>query len=208
MTSLKATEIFLVRHGQTEWNKTGRFQGQSDVPLSEVGREQAILAAKYFPAERLDKVYASDLSRAADTGRAIADRLGAPIELTKKLREMYFGQWEGLSYDEIVRGWPDAGPAFFDAPDTLIPPDGETFQMVQDRATPFLEEIVRVHTGESIAIVAHGAIIRTIVAYVLGMPMRYVWRTRQGNTGISRITYSEGVYTVDYLNRLAHLEQA
>lgn len=207
MSTPKITEIFFVRHGQTEWNTGGRFQGQSDVPLSAEGRAQAELAAKHFPTDRLDMIYASDLTRAADTGHAIAKRLGTPLELTERLREMFFGEWEGLTYDEIVRGWPESGPAFFKTPDTLIPPGGETFQMVQDRAAPFLEEVVREHAGESIALVAHGAIIRTLVAYMLGMPMRCVWRTRQGNTGISRITHCEGVYTVDYLNRLSHLEK-
>ena len=207
MRTAKITEVFLVRHGQTAWNVGGRFQGQSDVPLSAEGRAQAALVAARFPADRLDMIYASDLMRAVDTGRAIADRLGAPMETTEKLREMFFGQWEGLTYDEIVAGWPDAGPLFFEAPDALIPPDGETFQMVQDRAAPFLEDVVRKHAGESIVLVAHGAIIRTLVAHMLGMPMRNVWRTRQGNTGVSRITHCEGVYTIDYLNNLAHLER-
>lgn len=208
MNPEKITEIFLVRHGQTEWNVGGRFQGQSDVPLSAEGRVQATLVAEHFPAQRLKMVYASDLVRAAETGRAIAARLSAPLVLTEKLREMFFGQWEGLTYDEIVDGWPDSGPLFFDAPEALIPPEGETFQMVQDRAVPFLEEVAEKHAGESIVLVAHGAIIRTLVAYMLGMPMRNVWRTRQGNTGISRVTYCDGIYTVDYLNRLSHLQQA
>jgi alpha-ribazole phosphatase len=98
----------LIRHGQTAWNKSGKYQGQSDVALSEEGLEQARCLAEHFPVEKLDAVYASDLSRAMVTAETVAQKFGLEVRPEAAFRELSFGKWEGLTYAEIVAGWPEA----------------------------------------------------------------------------------------------------
>lgn len=199
--------IYLVRHGQTEWNVGGRFQGQSDIKLSEIGRKQAQLLTKYFPAHQLQAIYASTLERAKETANILAERYHAPVHLRDDLREMNFGDWEGLTFDEISKDWQNGGNEFFEHPEALMPPHGETFMEGQKRGIKALQDIMQQHTGEmeEIAIVAHGAILRTLIAYVLHIPIQYVWRMRQGNTAISRLTIYDNNWMIDYMNNTSHL---
>lgn len=200
--------IYLVRHGQTEWNVGGRFQGQSDIQLSEIGRKQAHLLTKHFPAHHLQAIYASNLKRAQETANILAKRYHAPVHLCKDLQEMNFGDWEGLTFDEISKDWQDGGDKFFEHPEALMPPNGETFMDVQKRGVKALQEIIQQHAHkelEEIAIVAHGAILRTLIAYVLHIPIQYVWRMRQGNTAISRLTIYDDNWMIDYMNNTSHL---
>lgn len=200
------TKIYLVRHGLTEWNVGGRFQGHSDVALAEAGVKQAECLAEHFPAQKIDVIYSSDLQRAASTARCIAKRFGCEVRLTEHLREMNFGAWEGLTFEQITARWPETEQQIFFAPDQLKPPGGETFQEVEKRAAHELERITAAHAGQCVVLVAHGAFLRTILTYVLHMPLRYVWRLKQGNTAVSRLTHGGHHFTVDYLNNTAHLE--
>ena len=200
------TKIYLVRHGLTEWNSGGRFQGHSDIALAEKGVKQAECLARHFPAEKIDAIYSSDLQRAASTAGFIAERFGCEVRKTENLREMNFGEWEGLTFEQISAKWPEAGKQIFFAPDELKPPGGETFEDVEKRASRELEKITAAHAGERVVLVAHGAFLRTILAYALHIPLRYVWRIRQGNTAISRLTHGGNHFTVDYVNNVAHLQ--
>ncbi len=200
------TKIYLVRHGLTEWNVSGRFQGHSDVTLTEMGIQQAKCLAEYFPAEKIDAVYSSDLQRAALTASYIAKRFGCKVRETYKLREMNFGAWEGMTFDEIKTRWPFAEKQILFTPDEIKPPAGESFQEVEERASRTLEQITAAHTGENIVLVAHGAFLRTILTYVLHIPLRYVFRIRQGNTAVSRLMHGGDHFTVDYVNNTAHLK--
>lgn len=200
------TKIYLVRHGLTEWNVGGRFQGHSDVGLAEVGMKQAKCLAEHFPAKKIDAIYSSDLQRAVSTAGFIAERFGCEVIKTENLREMNFGAWEGLTFEQITARWPEAEKQIFFAPDDLTPPGGETFQDVEQRASRELEKIAAAHEGQHVVLVAHGAFLRTVLTYALHIPLRYVWRIRQGNTAVSRLTHGGHHFTVDYVNNVAHLE--
>ena len=126
--------LVLIRHGQTEWNKSGRYQGQSDVKLSEEGLAQARCLAEHFPVAHLDAVYASDLSRAMMTAEIVAEKFNLEVRPEPAFRELSFGDWEGLTYEEIVAAWPDAMRNFLAHPDILEVPNGESFPAVQQRA--------------------------------------------------------------------------
>lgn len=201
------TKIVLIRHGQTEWNITGRFQGQSDVKLTETGKKQASELAERFPFNKIDAVYASDLSRAMYTAKAIADRFGLEVTPLPEVREFHFGEWEGLTYNQICEGWPAAIENFFDKPDELQAPNGESFPVVQQRAVAGINELVKKHEGQVIAIVAHGAVNRTILAEALGLPLRNLWRIRQDNTAVNVIRYDEGFRNVELVNSTFHLSE-
>ena len=200
------TKVVFIRHGQTEWNANRRYQGQSDVPLSAAGEEQARLLAVNFPVEHLDAVYSSDLQRAMFTAKGVADRFGLSVCPEPAFRELCFGKWEGLTYEEIASQWPEAMVHFIKSPDVMIIPDGETFPAVQERAIKRLHELIAMHEGQTIAITAHGAVLRTILATALHMPLKYLWSIRQFNTAINIIRYDKDANpTVELVNGIAHL---
>jgi alpha-ribazole phosphatase len=202
------TKIFLIRHGQTKWNVLGRYQGQSDIELSELGLEQAKLLAAGFPETNISAVYASDLQRAYHTAACVADVFGLKVQARKGLREIDFGDWEGKTYKEIAASWPDAGKTFFSNPEKTVIPAGESFAAVQERGMASLQEIVKAHPGENVVVAAHGAIIRTILAEALHMPLQYLWSIRQDNTAINIIQYDDEHRLVELLNSTAHLKNA
>lgn len=202
------TKIIFVRHGQTEWNVLGRYQGQTDIALSPLGIEQAEKLAAHFPVDKVEAVYSSDLVRAMTTARCVADSFGLTVEPRPELRELNFGDWEGLTYDEIVAKWPDALNNFFQHPDVLEIPHGESFPKLRERALDAVEKIVACHPNQTVAVFAHGAILRTILTAALHMDLKYVWTIRQFNTAVNIVTYTEHGTTVELLNGTGHLKYA
>ena len=200
------TKVILVRHGQTVWNKVGRYQGQADIELSDLGREQAEYLANNFPADHIDGVYASPLERAMDTAAAVAKKFRMAVVPCDEFKEIFFGKWEGLTYEEIHRDWADLHDDLFNKPDELRCPSGEGFMDVQARAVKKLEQLVKQHEGQTIVIAAHGGVNRTMLCHVLGMPLRNMWRIRQDNTAVNIISFFEnGKINVEVINSTAHL---
>lgn len=158
--------LVLWRHGQTAYNVEHRFQGQSDVPLDEVGRLQAAQAAPYLAAMKPAAIYSSDLSRATATAAALARLTGLPVQLDKDLRERSGGSWEGLTEREIAERFPEERK-------TWSPPDGEPVSAVTERASAALVRIADTAGGGSLAVVvAHGAALSLAVANLLGVPVQ------------------------------------
>jgi len=152
------------RHGLTSYNAEHRFQGQSDIPLNEVGLAQAAEAARYLAALRPSAIYSSDLSRASATAEALARLTGLPVHLDKDLRERSGGSWEGLTDTEIAERYPVERA-------TWTPPDGEPVAAVTDRASAALERIADGMPGGSLAVaVGHGAALGLAIAKLLGVP--------------------------------------
>ena len=200
------TKVIFIRHGQTEWNVTGRYQGQSDVKLTEEGKKQAEKLADNFPVAKVDAVYASDLCRAMVTAETIANKFGLKVQAESAFRELSFGDWEGLTYQQIVDKWEDAMANFLQHPDVLEIPGGESFPAVQQRAMKRLNELIEKHDGQTIVVVAHGAVLRTMLTAALHMPLQYLWSIRQFNTAVNIVRYdSDANPTVELLNSTAHL---
>jgi broad specificity phosphatase PhoE len=161
--SLNCT-IYMVRHGETEWNRNGRWQGQQDIPLSEAGRKQARLLAARFQAtdQNIDMLYSSDLTRAMETadiiGRAIRK---SPIS-APALREIHLGTWEGHSVDEIARIFPLEW-ARLEAGEDVARGGGETYGAFQNRIMGWLEATAAAASGRTIVAVTHGGCIRSVL---------------------------------------------
>jgi glucosyl-3-phosphoglycerate phosphatase len=154
----------LWRHGQTTYNAERRFQGQSDVPLNDVGREQARQAARYLAVMKPDAIFSSDLSRAAQTAAILARLTGLTVQLDKDLRERGGGSWEGKTADEIRAEFPEAFANW-------APSDGETAAAVADRASAAMERIADNLPGGSLTVVvAHGGSLGFGAARLLGIP--------------------------------------
>lgn len=200
------TKVYLIRHGETEWNKIGRFQGQSDVPLSELGVLQAETMARNSVFENIDRIYASDLSRAVGTAKPLAEKFNLDIETHKEFREIHFGEWEGQYFEHILKTYPEEMNKFYTEPETIAIPGSETFIDFEKRATDKLNEVVELNKGKTIAIVTHGATIRVILASMLSMPLNAIWRIAQFNTAVNMIRYERGGFPVlERLNDITHL---
>ncbi len=197
--------LILVRHGQTEWNATGRFQGQTNVALSEAGRQQAKCLADNYPAPDLDMIYTSDLDRAKETAECVGTKLGVPVIKEEKFRELSFGEWEGLTYKEISTRWPEEANHLFTAPDQLKIPGGESFRKLQERALRKIKELTAKHDNKTIGIFAHGAINKTILAGLMHIPIHYLWSIRQDNTAVNILRIDDGYVTIELINSTAHL---
>ncbi len=154
---MDATTILLARHGETDWNRDRRVQGHSDTPLNDSGRAQAHTLADELAAERLDAIYASDLSRASDTARIVAERHAGEVVLRPDLRERHFGTWEGLTDAEILRRFPDALPGHWG--------DGESADEMAGRVLAALHAIAESHPGGTVLVVSHGGPLRAVLRH-------------------------------------------
>jgi broad specificity phosphatase PhoE len=174
------TRIWLVRHGETEWNATKRAQGQADVPLNDAGRLQAEVAAAQLDGVNLAAVYSSDLSRAIDTAEPVARAHGLEVVTDPAFREIDQGDWEGLGLAEIRGRWPELwGPARHH----VQRPGGESPKQVQKRALEALARVVERHPKGAVAIVSHGGPIRWIAAHALGYDLEGSARIRGLSNG-------------------------
>lgn len=200
--------FYLIRHGQTEWNLTGKYQGSTDVPLSPLGIKQAELAARWFDGVELDAIFSSPLSRARVTAQKLADRQHMEVQIKSEFQEICFGKWEGLTYEEIEAQWPGAVEKMYNEPDSLHIEEGETFQQVEERTMKGIRDIIQLGDQKNYAIVSHGAAIRTILCGMLDLPIRMSWHFCQGNANISRIDYyGEGQSWLYFLNNQEHLKE-
>ena len=200
------TEIIIIRHGETEWNKTGRFQGHSDVPLSAEGRAQSEALGRHLALDHVDAIYASDLIRAMETAAPLAARFGLTVTPDPLLRELNFGAWEGRSFNDVNAEHSDAMKQFYNDPEHADIPESEPFPVFQKRVAGRVREIVRAHQGKRIVIVSHGASIRILLADILAMPIRSIWHVSQLNTAVNKIRFEDdGFAIVTLMNDTSHL---
>lgn len=164
------TDVYLVRHGETEWHAENRYAGLSDVPLTERGRAQARELARWAAGAGLTRVLSSDLSRARDTARVAADAAGLALEIDARVREVDFGRAEGLTAAEMDDAFPEARAAFLAAPATSPLPDGEPGAAVADRMLAALAD-ARGGAGGPVLIVGHTTAIRLALCALLGLPL-------------------------------------
>jgi broad specificity phosphatase PhoE len=153
------TTILLARHGETEWNRTGRYQGWADPPLNDTGRAQAGKLAEQLRSTRFDAVYSSDLQRAHETAEIVAEPHGVPVIVEPGLREVNVGAWSGLTHAEVEARFPHGER-----------PGGETREQHTARVLAAAEGIARAHPDERILLVSHGGTMRAIRGHVSDEP--------------------------------------
>jgi alpha-ribazole phosphatase len=170
------SRVVWVRHAETEM--AGRFCGHSDPELNARGREQLIGLAQLLAAETIDGVYSSDLRRALSTAQAIAAGRNIPLALRPALREIHFGEWEGLSWGEIEEMDPEYARRWVDGYPHVTAPAGESFQDFEAR---ILEEVNRLldHNPESIAVVTHSGVLRVVLRHLHGCSEQEAWQQTQ-----------------------------
>lgn len=190
MTDL-VRRLILLRHGQTEYNATSRMQGQLDTELSELGRRQALAAAREIAAFEPLAVVSSDLRRAYDTAVALGDSAGLPVAIDPRLRETHLGQWQGLTHHDVDSVAPGARAAWR-ADATWAPPQGESRVDVARRSVPVVRELLDKYEQwgqRPIVLVAHGGLIAALTAALLDLPVdRWPILGGLGNTGWVRLS--------------------
>ncbi len=175
MNGTPGTRLYLVRHGRTDWNDQGRHQGQADPPLNAQGHRQAEAVAEALASVPFDALYSSDLARARQTAEALARRLGLPVRLDRRLRELAQGAWEGLPATEIAARYPDLFALWRTAPSRVRPPGGETLEELLTRVTAALDEIAARHPGGQVAVFTHKLPIAVTLCRLQGLPLDRFW---------------------------------
>ncbi len=189
------------------WNEQGRFCGHTDIPLSTLGRKQARKLALYLQYRPITVVYSSDLSRARETAEIIvkkltfsesretlaASLLSSPpsVIVSPAWREIHFGAWEGLTYDEIATSFHEQR-GFFTNPEYFAPPQGETITEVLQRVMPALHDIMKREQNGEVVLVSHGGTLRGLLCSLLGMPLHNQWQLRVDTGSLSAIDVSLG----------------
>ena len=200
--------FIFVRHGETEWNVTGRYQGQTDVPLSEKGRAQAEALGKRFADIHVDEVYSSPLKRAYDTARAIAEPKGLPIHKVDGIKELNFGEWDGLTKEQLTEQFGEAFVKYRIEP-LHYPMAGEgTLNRAKLRVGAALEDIKEEfrHTDKTIVVVAHGGILKLAIFYLLDISSRLYRCIELDNTSLTIIDVEEDRCILRVLNDAHHLD--
>lgn len=185
------TEIILCRHGQTDWNTQGRYQGRTDVPLNEYGRHQARELAATLADVTIHVVYSSTLERAYDTALEIARPRDLEVRRDARLDEIDQGQWEGLRHDEIMLHHPEKLAAWQDHPIDLRLPEGETLEEVRLRVRDALDDMMLLHQGKTICVVAHSVSMAVVKHELQGLTLRQALATLPANASWERIPVPE-----------------
>jgi broad specificity phosphatase PhoE len=186
------TTILLARHGESDWNREHRWQGHSDRPLTALGLAQAAELAERLHAVPLVAVYASDLTRARDTARAVADRKGLEVIARPDLREVDVGSWSGLTRAEVEARFPDGIRRWLEGEQGWD--GGESYEEMAARVVSAVRQIATVHPNETVLIVSHGGSVRAIHAHALGVAFHAYRRSApvEPNARLSAVVVENG----------------
>jgi len=204
------TRLILVRHGETDWNLEGRYQGQADLPLNERGREQAKLLAERLRSERIEAIYASDLSRAYETAKIIAKALGQEVKALESLREVDTGVWTGLTFQKVEIRYQKHLREWRADPLRVKRLEGEFYLELFERTKAAIGEIVEAHPDQTVLIVGHGGNIKSIVLDALGVradrAIEIASRFAADNASLHIVQYDGDEMLIETLNDTCHLD--
>ncbi|MCX7828304.1 MAG: histidine phosphatase family protein [Thermanaerothrix sp.] len=202
--------LILIRHGQTDWNREGRFQGRMDVPLNETGTLEAAALASRLKDVSVDWIVSSPLSRAMKTAEAITQfNMDMPdVEVCADLVEISHGDWEGLLFEEVLDKWPDLLRLWRNRPSEVTMPNGENLHQVAQRAIKAIKAIrERVSNGQTVCVVTHDAVIKAILCDILQAPLDSFWRFIIPNASLTVIKFIENIPKLALLGDSNHLNK-
>lgn len=200
------TDLILVRHGETDWNRELRFQGHVDVGLNEIGHEQARRVAARLAAERADHLYVSDLLRARQTAHPVAQKLGVRSIVDAALREQSFGAVDGMRVDDIKAQHPQAWEAWLRFHEDYCMPGGETMREFHARVMAAVRRIAADHHGATVVIVTHGGVLDMIWRTARSLPLGGPRQSDIPNAGVSRVLVRDTAFEIVSWADTAHLE--
>ena len=200
------TTVYLVRHGQTAWNKEEIFRGRTDLPLDETGLVQAESVGKYFEGTEIHVIYSSPLARARQTAEKIARIHNLEIQPLDGIIDMSFGHWEGHPHQEIQKMDPETYKLWRKEPHRVTLPGGESLDQVRIRAMAALEQVIERYPGKTAVLVSHRVINKVLLCAVLGLDNSHFWQIKQDTTAINRIDYTKGLCILSLMNETCHLK--
>jgi len=200
------TSIYLVRHGQTAWNKEEIFRGRTDVPLDETGLKQAELVGQYFKGIEIHGIFSSPLSRAWQTAEKVAEFQNLKVQPLPGILDMSFGNWEGRPHQEIRESDSKTYRQWVETPHLVRLPGGEGLDDVRARATAALENLIRNYPGKTVVLVTHRVICKVLICAILGLDNSHFWQITQDTTAINLIQYGKGKYILSLMNETCHLK--
>ena len=201
------TSLYLVRHGQTAWNKEEIFRGRTDVPLDETGLRQAELAGEYFKGLEIHGIYSSPLARAWQTAQKIASRHSHQVQPLEGIIDMSFGNWEGHPHEEIRKMDPETYRLWREEPHRARLPGGESLDEVRVRAMAAVEEVIQSNSGRTLVLVSHRVVNKVLICGILGIDNSHFWQIAQDTTAINLIHHRKGRYVLSLLNETCHLKR-
>jgi probable phosphoglycerate mutase len=202
---METTTILFIRHGQTDWNAERRWQGHLDIPLNEIGQQQATAVAHRLAHWPIQAIISSDLRRSAETAQIIAQRHNLQPLYDTAWRERNVGDFSGLTTSDIAEKYPEEWAKRHNAIWEM--PNAETHDALRERARCAFEQVRTTYNGQTVAVVTHGAILHALMAQIMGINQEWYGRfSIGGNTGLSIVEDRDGRIVVTRLNDTAHLE--
>ena len=200
------TRIYLIRHGETNANNQNIIQGWMDTELSEKGKRQIEALARRFADINIDTIYSSDLRRARMTAEAICQVKEIPLRIDRNLRELNMGLWVGRSWDDLVENDYERTVLFKNTSSLWRAPDGESFEEARIRLNSALKEIVRKHSGQTVAVVTHGAVIRHTLALIKGLSVDETAALEPygANTAVTLLEFDHETVKIVFQNDASH----
>ncbi len=195
--------IYIVRHGETEYNKGELFRGRKDIPLNEEGRQQAERLGAYFKGKDVARIFASPLMRAQETARGIRETTRAPIETLGNFTDMDFGVWEGVALKEVRRLYPDQFALWREVPQRLKIEGGESLAVVRKRIRKGMQKVFK--EGRDCVIVTHRVLCKLMVLWALKVPNSRFWGIKFDPASVSIVERRDDNMTVHVVNDTCHL---
>ena len=206
--STRMGTLIIVRHGETEWNATGRIQGHTDIGLSEKGAEQARSLGLRLAGMHIDVAYSSDLKRSSETARLAMGGRDVVVNETAMLREYHKGEFEGLTLAEIKERFPDEYPKYLEKDLDYAPKGGESLRDVNVRMATIMNEIKSNHLDDTVLVVGHGGALRAAMVALLGLPLEGNWSFLFGNCSLTIFDTHADNAVLRVFNDTSHLQGA
>ena len=203
---MQATRLVAIRHAQTAWNAEWRLQGQTDIPLDALGRQQAGRLPEALRHEGLVAVVSSDLGRALETAQALAGPLGLPVLVDAGLRERHFGILEGHVRGDIDGRFPDLARRWHAREPDFAPPGGESLRQLNARCLAAVQRQALAHVGQAIALISHGGVLDCLYRAATGLALDLPRTWPLGNAGIHRLLHTGQGLALTGWNDNAHLD--
>jgi len=202
-------KLFLIRHGETAWNKDERFRGRTNIPLNDNGILQARLTAKFLFKYKIDVIYSSPMLRALQTAEEINRERDIEIRVDEGFADMDFGQWEGMMVSEVREKYPELFSVWVSTPDRCQVPGGESFRMVLDRSLKTIDEIRKLKGIDTVLVITHRVVTMLLLCHYLGIDLARFWNIRQEPTAMNVVSFNgNNEYCVELINETCHLSES
>ncbi|KOO48178.1 histidine phosphatase family protein [Priestia koreensis] len=199
--------LYLVRHGQTEWNVQKRMQGWENSNLTELGKRNAIALGEKLKAVTFDAVYTSTSERTIETAKLIIGKRNLHIESDKNLREIFLGEWEGKTHEELKALYPEQYNNFWEQPADYKPFNGETFEEFNKRVILVLQNIISNHKEGNVLIVSHSVFLKSLMMHVKGKEVQELWTPPYvHDTSLTLLEIKDNTYKVVVEGDVTHLD--